>query len=43
MVSSNQAINEAMYLKDKLNSLKNVWDGKECILEMKNNNSTHWR
>ena len=43
MVSSNQAINEAMYLKDSLNSLKNVWDGKECILEMKNNNSTHWR
>jgi hypothetical protein len=38
-----QVENEALYLKGLLNSLEIEWDGKECILEMKNNSSTHWR
>lgn len=43
MATLTQAQSEANYLKTKLASLNNVWDGKTCILEMKNNNSSHWR
>jgi hypothetical protein len=43
MVTLTQSQSEANYLKIKLQNLNKVWDGKASILEMKNNNSPHWR
>ena len=43
MATLSQADFEANYLKTKLQSLSKIWDGKNCILQMKNNNSSHWR
>jgi len=43
MASLSQVETEANFLKERLQNLNKLWDGRTCILEMKNNNNPHWR
>jgi hypothetical protein len=43
MATLHQSNNEADLLKNKLQGLSKNWDGKNCIVEMKDNHNRNWR